>query len=725
MAVYLGSFFASSVVAAGALRLWRADLGVPFFYGGDAWAVLDHFVTVKEQGWYEYQPRLGAPFGQTFHDFPTADNLHLLVAKIIFLFTSSPAAAMNIYYLIGFPLAALAMTWLLRTCRVSRSLTIAFAVLFSVLPYHFFRNEAHLWLASYYPVASALVIVIWAATGQALWRRGRGGRWLGLVTGRGVAAVVALALVGTASSYYGLFILITLTAAGVASLVRTRALRRFGGVLAAVFVLALTMFLNMLPDLLYSRANGTNSGGFSRSIAEAEVYGLKISGMILPVPGHRLAPLATIRQTYDSKFPLPSEPQALGMIASIGLVVILVAAVLGVPRLRKGVDTRTGPRRLVFSGLVSATLLCVLMGTIGGFASVVAFVNDSLRGWNRISIVIGALSLAAMGVLASAALDRLFQRFAISRGSRVLVSLLLSGALLVVGCLDQVTNLVVPTYQQTKAQYEADARFFGEFEQLLPRDSMVFQLPYQPYPEAAPVNGVWVSEQTLPFIHTSSIRWSGGAIQGRARADWDGPVSRLPAKGMVRRLAAADFAGILIDRRAMGADVSTEADLRQLLGDPVVVDPVDRWAFYSLSSAREELAADLTPAEIEQLARSTTEPVMAYPGHGFESSMPAGVVEWTLESPPGAIVIDNAASEPRSCRVSLFVAGGGEPSISLRLGVDDWQFSIPQAGRQVTITLVVPPGRSELVVGGAGGATGSAGLPIVVSAVSVEVDPNQ
>ncbi len=82
-----------------ALQLWNARLDVPFLYRGDALPTGAHFKTVIETGWYEYQPALGAPLGQTYHDFPAADNLHMIAARIIGFFVPDWPVAMNLYFL--------------------------------------------------------------------------------------------------------------------------------------------------------------------------------------------------------------------------------------------------------------------------------------------------------------------------------------------------------------------------------------------------------------------------------------------------------------------------------------------------------------------------------------------------------------------------------------------------------------------------------------------------
>ena len=64
LGLYLASLLFSCFAAAQAIDLWSADLTAPFAYLNDATAILAHFKTVLETGWYEYQPMLGAPVGQ-------------------------------------------------------------------------------------------------------------------------------------------------------------------------------------------------------------------------------------------------------------------------------------------------------------------------------------------------------------------------------------------------------------------------------------------------------------------------------------------------------------------------------------------------------------------------------------------------------------------------------------------------------------------------------------
>src|SRR5262245_37448642 len=108
VAGYAAAALLAACAAAWLLDLPRADLRVPFDYRGDtllygltAKAIVDH-------GWYLTNPLLGAPFGLELHDYPFADGFHHLVLRGMAVLSSDWALNFNLYFLLGFPLIALA-----------------------------------------------------------------------------------------------------------------------------------------------------------------------------------------------------------------------------------------------------------------------------------------------------------------------------------------------------------------------------------------------------------------------------------------------------------------------------------------------------------------------------------------------------------------------------------------------------------------------------------------
>jgi phosphoglycerol transferase len=708
-ATYVSAALATVVATVAGLQLWRADLRVPFQYQGDAIAVSAHIKTVLETGWYEFQPLLGFPAGQTYHDFPTADNLNFVFARVLGWFTSDWAVALNAYYLLGFPLAALAGVWFLREAGLTRSMSAVLAALFALAPYHFTRGESHLWLASYFTLPLAMVVVLRALRGEPLWGGGRGPRFVRLLTGRGASTVVCLALVATASSYYAVFVLILLAAAGAGAWLRDRRAARFLGAAGAGVVAVVVVLLNMLPDILYTRAHGESAAGFVRDPAEVEIYALKLAQLLLPVPGHRVPVLAALRQRYDSTYPLISEQPALGAVAAAGFVAaMLVVAYTLVLRGRR--DALLPPeqvrRSTTIAHLSMLTFVAFLWSTVGGLATFLSFVTASLRGWNRMSIVIALLCLAVIGLVLDAAVARL-GRWACARGLRPsvrrAVAWCLAGGVLLVGCADQVTPGAVPRYEETTAAFDADARWIGQVEDALPDDAAVFQLPYLAFPETVPG-----TEQLRAYLHSPTLRWSGGAIQGRATTDWSRGVAELDPTEMVDDLVAAGFSGVLLDRVAYGDGAAeVEAGLAQAAGPAVTQSEDGRYVLFSLVDEAEAAAADTPAADLATLRESVVEPVTVYPGTGSAAvELPDGTQGWAVAAGGSSLVLENPRDEPVEVRVTAQVAAPTAGSVAFEAGERTWTVGTGSGAGALDVALTVPPGRSELVVRPDGGAEG-------------------
>jgi hypothetical protein len=310
------------------LKLWLADLSLPFAYGGDAILGLSSFKTVLETGWYEVQPLLNAPHEQVMHDYKIADNLVFILVKLGGLFTHNPSMLLNIYFLVGFPLAALTALWFFKLLKVRTSLAIGLAILYSIAPYHFARGEVHVILGAYWPLPLAFGIVFLIATNQSIWRvREPTGRFALWGAGSAVMTIVALAVIGSANSYYALFILLFIALFGLSNGIRARSWTKFWGAVFAGVLLLVTMIINMLPDIVVSMRNGENFAAVSRSPYGVEFYSLRLTELILPNNDSRIPGLSSIRSYYMNVMQVGGEQPILGFIASLGFVSLIALSI--------------------------------------------------------------------------------------------------------------------------------------------------------------------------------------------------------------------------------------------------------------------------------------------------------------------------------------------------------------------------------------------------------------
>jgi hypothetical protein len=99
--------------------VWEMPWRLPIDTRSDATLISMMVKNIEENGWYYSQPRLGAPFGQQFYDFPHGgETFQLFAMKIIVWLTGDWGLAINLYFFLGFGVLA-AVTFLV--CATSAS----------------------------------------------------------------------------------------------------------------------------------------------------------------------------------------------------------------------------------------------------------------------------------------------------------------------------------------------------------------------------------------------------------------------------------------------------------------------------------------------------------------------------------------------------------------------------------------------------------------------------
>ncbi len=541
-----------------ALKLWRADLGVPYAYTGDG--NFAHMIVkgIVDHGWYEENPSLGAPSGLQLYDYPVmnGDDLNAVVFWVLGLFAGS-AVAMNLFYIATYPLAALAAFLVFRRLGVSGPTAGVCSVLYALLPYHLMRGEYHLLLAGYYSVPVAAWLALGVLRGQPLLAG-----WRSRVT---LTTLVLCALVATASGsfYYSGFAIVLVAAAAVLAWRRDALL---AGAVVIGAILAVTL-VELSPALAYRAAHGKNGEAFVRPRLSGETYALRFTQLVLPMDAHRVDAFARLTRKYEEKSPVPqteAKTAALGAIGAIGFLWLLGVALWSVVRGGRGLP-------LLHREAAVLTAVAFLVATLGGLSTLISAAVPVLRAWNRLSIFIAFFALLAIGLL----LDALRRRLPA-------VGLAALAAVLVIGFLDQTSDGIVPAYGANEATWQSDGAFVRSIEESLPAGAMIFQLPYMAFPEAGNFQRLSDYDQARPYLHSSRLRWSYGAVRGRP-ADWAARFKDAPIAELVPELRRRGFRGIEIDRFGYADNgASVEAELQRRLGERPLVSRDARLAFFAL-----------------------------------------------------------------------------------------------------------------------------------------------
>jgi hypothetical protein len=590
---------AALVLACLALKVWRGHLHVPFAYQQETQYYLMLAKAMEDHGGYFENSSLGAPFGQELYDFALGtDRLNLDLLRLLGLVFGGPAAAVNVFFLMTFPLAAAAAYFVFRLLGVARAGAVVCSLLFALAPYHFERGEGNLFLTAYWVVPLGAYLVLATLAGEPLFRRREGASGLRTyASGRTLMTVAFCVAVASTGIYYAAFTALLLVGATLIALVaRAGRAAGAGGMVCLALILAVVL-VHLGPSIAYRSEHGVNAAS-ERHPRESEIYALKLSDLVFPIDLHRLPPLARFTAEYKAASPIRSEPMALGPVAAAGFIALLIVALA----VLVGRPARAGPP--VVRHAAAATLLAFLIGTVGGVSTVIALlVTPQIRAWNRISIFIAFFSFLAVAV-ALGALGRKLGPEPLGRTAfgAVLV------VVLVFGLYNQITYNDVPPYALA-GSYAQDQSFVRKIERRLPRGAAVFELPYVPFPEGGQRVDLWENDLLRGYLHSKDLRWSFGATKGRPE-DWADDLAGKPAATVLDAAAAAGFAGLYIDRFGYAdRGAAVEKEVRAGLGAKPLVSGDGRHSFFDLRGYRRRLEAAHGPAEVAAFRRAVLEPL--------------------------------------------------------------------------------------------------------------------
>lgn len=598
--------------------MFRMSLSHPLLYSqvDDGKFYLALVKGILDHGWWTQNSSLGFPFGQQLYDFPQgADGLNLVAIRVLGLFSSNPAWVANVFLLVTFGAVALSAFAVLRLLGLSRAASVMGGVIFSLLPYHFWRGESQLLLSAYYSVpASAYLFLRLQDDGRVFARREGSARvgW-SWVTRRSTATVLVCAIIGSAGLYYAAFgVVVILTGA----VVRLVVIRRAAAVVPSLVVaglIALALSANLAPALVYRAEHGANPR-IHRTVADSKGLGLQLAGLVLPVRDHRVVASDWNAAYFDSPVPGYCEPcyETLGTVGDVGfgwLVVIALASVLGFA----GLTTAGSLARRAALGVA----LSLLLATLGGLSGLIAlFVSTDLRAWNRMSLFVAFFSLLAAGLLLDGATRWLHRCRAPAWAGPVLI-----GAVLVFGILDETSRSFQPRPGPTRLEWRSDATFTRQIEARMPANAAIFQIPQVPFPEGysepaytlAAGGGFATSYELMRgYLHATGLRWSYGAMKGRP-ADWASQLVTKPL-GFVANTAAIDgFDGLWVDLVAYG-QLNRDRIKRQLqaiTGEAPRLSPLRDLAFYDLRALRTKLTKTYPASALHTLRNKTLHPLRA------------------------------------------------------------------------------------------------------------------
>jgi hypothetical protein len=674
------------------MQLWRADLRVPFSYTGDAVVYSTFIKGIVDNGWYYHNPFVGVPSGLHMYDFPLPDNFHFLSLKFLSLFTSDHALILNLFFLLTFPLTTLTSLYVFRQFGVSYLPAVLGSILYTCLPYHFLRGEVHLFYSAYYMVPLMVLVILWTYLGQLHLIKREAGKWrFDFRSFKTIFSLLVAIIIASTGAYYSFFGCFLLLVAGTLAAILKKDIYALLTAAILVVLIGVTIAVNLSPSILYLRKHG-NPQSMIRGPGEAETFALKISQLLLPVNDHRVSWLADLKTKYNYA-PLINENNdaTLGLIGSAGFL-ILLGALFGSRRTRE--FSPETPADLLLP-LSKFNMAAVLLGTIGGFSSLFALlISSNIRSYNRISIYIGFFSLFAVVVL----LETLARRKVRSGRSKVVFAVFLA-ILLIAGIFDQASRYFVPRFAALNAEFQENHDFIAKVEQSVPSNSMIFQLPYIPFPENPPVNDMLDYDHFKAYLHSRSLRWSYGAIRGREGDVWQKSIATHPVPELVESLAFSGFNGIYVDRFGYSdKGVAVESELSRVIGKAPIASNSGRLSFFNLVDYNKRLREQYTESEWLKRQELALHSLIISWGGGFSDLEMFHEKTWRWCSSQGTLDLYNTTDRERKVVLEMLLSTGYEEfsNLSIRSPLHNEDRKINMYPSPFTLTLTIPPGHTMI-----------------------------
>ena len=543
-------------------RMWDVNLRIPFGYDGDALLQLASIKAMCETGWAYFNNRLGAPFGMNFFDYPSADGLFTLFLTILIFFTRDHFIILNVFYIMGYGLSFFSAYWAFRKFEISNWMSSAGALAFVCLPYHFLRGVNHLYLATYFivPLLIVAAINIYPGCSAINSKVSEINKWKILII------LLTGGMCGVYYAFFGIFFIIMVGAIGAIKEKKLSFLRKsFYSALLILF----GVFINLAPNIVYRIMHGPNIQVGVRSPIESDIYGLRMTQLLIPMWGHKNETLANFGRTYhDNLMVTEATSSALGFAAGVGFLILLAVIFIG-SGLR--VDSR-------IKILAKINLAAILFTTVGGLGVVFALlVTPQFRGLNRVSIFIGFFSLLALLILFEASMSRWSSNAKVKKNFTSIFSVFL----MVFVLYDQVPAGARGKNETLAKEFKQDKEFISTIEKSIKPNCNIYQLPNLKYPEVAPLHKEGYQVMLRPFLHSERLNWSYGGIKGRMGDAWNEEFNKLLIQDQLGALKNSQFCGIYVERLAYKDNgEAVEKELKKILFEKPFISANGNAAFY-------------------------------------------------------------------------------------------------------------------------------------------------
>ncbi|MDZ7761293.1 MAG: hypothetical protein U5L00_13700 [Desulfovermiculus sp.] len=577
-------------------------------FTGDTKEVLSWIVNFLH---HDFTELLAAPFGYEdtkylstlynsieFLGWSFQDYMYYLLSLI----DDDPVFVANGFYFMSFPLVTLCFVYAAMRIGISYSASLLFGICYSFLFYHLARGIHHLSLSCYALVPFYILVLVWLAEDK-LFKKSSDQHLFSSqyeYLYKVIFCAILFLVLAPVNHHYLYFFIMLIPFAFVFRLVNKNVKKSNIIFLFFVLILAIfSMYRSYVPDFIYkSIINPTASEyvAINKSLIESnqhiaaygdtEIFGLKVTQLLLPVDEHRIGYFADIKKKYNLHHETnENTTSALGLIGSIVFIVLIGYSFYSISRMRP---------YILFAILMIA---CVFIGSIGGVGTLLQVLYFEMpfdtklvdiRSYNRISVYIACLIFISLG----AGWDHLWKMLNINSTMyyklRRTLFIILSIIFAIIIILDQTPSIKFKNIQEKyNTTYQLEKDYISEIEDYIGEGS-IFQLPHVVHhnwpSHTNPQDNFYYTDMYTGYIFSRKLKWSFGADENTPQNYVYEKISQLPVKDMVQELRVMRFSGIMVDTAGyhdLGEQIVHRL-MRHIPAEPIMGGDHNRYVFFPL-----------------------------------------------------------------------------------------------------------------------------------------------
>jgi phosphoglycerol transferase len=558
------------------LKPWLRSWEAPFNYEADTIYQLVLVKSIITNGWFWFIPHLNAPFTEfAAVTFPQNTTLTSLGLKLISLFTAEPGLVLNMFWLGSIVATSLTCHLALRILRTPSTYAYVFSTLYALLPFTLMRNTNHIVLTyTFVPLIASYTLLIMSQQLQT--RKDSSG-----VRFPGWLLTICIIAIGFDYIYTAFFSCFFLIVAGLFGALQSNAMQPLRLVLRIVALIATCALINQSPSLINWFIDGMPPNMGYKSIADAEVYGLKIRHLLTPPS---LAEYFALNQQHEFIFENENQSASLGWIGALGYL-----AGIGL--------VLSGKRNQCLLGWASGGLIIggTLLGTIGGFGTIfnLLFTTD-IRAYNRVSVFIAFFSfIALIDILRTIGnpFEKLLASSKLEPFSQAIILRAIVFAIFLLALLDQGTAAkeFIAKYSEDSQKTREERHFINQIEQSGQRLTMLYQLPETNFPVDPGLVKMKPYDHGRTYIWSKNISWSWPNFSHQ-KLMWLQAIGNPSSADFLEKLSQSGFDGIWLDRFGYTDEnlLEVEKILDRHLGSPSFRSSSNRYSVYRLNSSVEK-----------------------------------------------------------------------------------------------------------------------------------------